>query len=425
MYESTTNIWVRGTQILVFSRRDAIGHRSETVRRANLSAIVRALHLRGPLSRSELGVGTGLTRSTIRGLVGELAAAGLVDEEPSPSAGTPGRPSPTVRPDSDAALALALEINVDSLAVAIVGFGGTIHELVRVDRPRAHLSDVDITSDLIELARPQIDALRDDPSLVGVGVAIAGVVRRSDGMVRHSPNLGWRDVPIGERLTAALGLDAPLWVVNEADLGAVAEHRRGAAAGADAVLYVTGEVGVGGNLLLDGQPLVGAAGYAGEIGHLPVNPAGQRCGCGSVGCWETEIGERAMLARAGRRRDGGREAVSDVIAAARAGEPRALAAVDHVGTWLGIGLAGLVNVFNPTLIVLGGHFERIHPLVADRLEQVLDERALRASRELVSIVPASLGVDAPVLGAAELALEPFIADPASWLRDERRVAIGG
>jgi predicted NBD/HSP70 family sugar kinase len=117
--------------------------------------------------------------------------------------------------------------------------------------------------------------------------------------------------------------------------------------------------------------------------------------------------------------------VSDVIAAARAGEPRALAAVDHVGTWLGIGLAGLVNVFNPTLIVLGGHFERIHPLVADRLEQVLDERALRASRELVSIVPASLGVDAPVLGAAELALEPFIADPASWLRDERRVAIGG
>ncbi|MEO8511170.1 MAG: ROK family transcriptional regulator [Chloroflexota bacterium] len=409
----------------MFSRRDAIGHRSETVRRANLSAIVRALHLRGPLSRSELGVGTGLTRSTIRGLVGELAAAGLVDEEPSPSAGTPGRPSPTVRPDSDAALALALEINVDSLAVAIVGFGGTIHELVRVDRPRAHLSDVDITSDLIELARPQIDALRDDPSLVGVGVAIAGVVRRSDGMVRHSPNLGWRDVPIGERLTAALGLDAPLWVVNEADLGAVAEHRRGAAAGADAVLYVTGEVGVGGNLLLDGQPLVGAAGYAGEIGHLPVNPAGQRCGCGSVGCWETEIGERAMLARAGRRRDGGREAVSDVIAAARAGEPRALAAVDHVGTWLGIGLAGLVNVFNPTLIVLGGHFERIHPLVADRLEQVLDERALRASRELVSIVPASLGVDAPVLGAAELALEPFIADPASWLRDERRVAIGG
>jgi predicted NBD/HSP70 family sugar kinase len=244
-------------------------------------------------------------------------------------------------------------------------------------------------------------------------------------MVRHAPNLGWRDVPIGERLAAALDLDAPLQVANEADLGAVAEHRRGVAVGADAVLYVTGEVGVGGNLIIDGEPFVGAAGYAGEIGHVLVNPAGRRCDCGAIGCWETEIGERAMLARAGRRRDGGREAVNEVIAAAHAGDRRAVAAVEHVGQWLGLGLAGLVNVFNPTLVVLGGHFERIHPLVADRVNGVLDERALRASRELVSVVPASLGVDAPVLGAAELALEPFLADPASWLRDERRLAVGG
>jgi predicted NBD/HSP70 family sugar kinase len=409
----------------VFDGRDAIGHRSETVRRANLSAIVRALHLHGPRSRSELGVGTGLTRSAIRGLVGELVGTGLVDEAPSAPAGTPGRPSPSVRPNSTAATALALEINVDSLAASIVGFGGTVHALVRADRPRAHLSDAEIVPDLLELARPQIDAVRGDPALVGVGVAVAGVVRRSDGMVRHAPNLGWRDVPLGERLRAALELDAPVRVANEADLGALAEHRRGAAVGARAVLYVTGEVGVGGNLVQDGEPLVGAAGYAGEIGHMPVNPSGTRCGCGSVGCWETEIGERAMLARAGRRPDGGREAVSEVIAAARNGERRALAAIDHVGSWLGIGLAGLVNVFNPTLVVLGGTFERIHPLIADRINEMLDERALRASRELVSIVPASLGVDAPVLGAAELAFESFIADPASRLRDERRSAAGG
>src|SRR5690606_8340626 len=119
----------------------------------------------------------------------------------------------------------------------------------------------------------------------------------------------WRDVPLGERLSAALSLDVPVELANEADLGALAEHRRGAAMGADAVLYVTGEVGVGGNVLVNGQPLSGAAGYAGEIGHLFVNPDGRRCGCGAIGCWETEIGERAMLARAGRPRNGGREAV--------------------------------------------------------------------------------------------------------------------
>ncbi|MGH2384385.1 MAG: sugar kinase, partial [Candidatus Limnocylindria bacterium] len=120
--------------------REAIGQRSETVRRANLSAIVRELHARGPLSRSDLVGLTGLTRSAIRGLIGELVAAGLVREERSESAGTPGRPSPLVRPDADGTVVLAIEINVDSLAAAAVGFGGTVHELVRVDRPRGHLS---------------------------------------------------------------------------------------------------------------------------------------------------------------------------------------------------------------------------------------------------------------------------------------------
>lgn len=406
----------------MLSPRDAVGHRSETVRRANLSAIVRELHLRGPLSRSELGVATGLTRSAIRGLVGELVEAGLVAEIASGPAGTPGRPSPIVRPDAHAAVVMAFEVNVDSLAVALVGFGGAVHEVVRVDRPRGHLAPEEIVADLVDVARPLADRLRGDPSLLGVGVAVAGIVRHSDGVVRHAPNLGWRDVPLAELVAAALDLDVLVSVANEADLGGLAEHRRGAAVGADAVLYVTGEVGVGGNVVVDGEPLVGAAGYAGEIGHMPVNPAGARCGCGSTGCWETEIGERAMLARAGRRGDGGREAVNEVVAAARAGEPRALAAIDHVGTWLGIGLGGLVNVLNPSLVVLGGLFERIHPLVAGRLNEVLAERALPASRELVSVVPASLGFDAPILGAAELALEPFLADPATRLRSPRRRA---
>jgi predicted NBD/HSP70 family sugar kinase len=413
---------MRGTQILVLSARDAIGQRSETVRRSNLSAIVRELHLRGPLSRSELGVLTGLTRSAIRGLIGELVGADLVREMPSLPAGTPGRPSPQIQPDPHGAVVLAFEVNVDSLAAAHVGFGGVVHELIRVDRPRGHLSVEAIVGDLTNLAGPLIGPLRGDPALVGVGVGVAGIVRQPDGLVRHAPNLGWRDVPLRGRLEAAFRLGVPITLGNEADLGGLAEHRRGAAAGTDTLIYITGEVGVGGNVLIAGRPLVGAAGYAGEVGHIPVNPTGVPCGCGSVGCWETEIGERAMLLRAGRAPDGGRAAVGAVIAAARAGEPHALAAMEHVGTWLGIGLAGLVNVFNPTFVVLGGLFERIHPLVVARVERVLDQRALAASRELVTVVPASLGIDAPVLGAAELAFEPLLADPAARMRGPRFAA---
>lgn len=394
--------------------REAVGQRSETVRRANLSAIVRELHLRGPLSRSGLVASTGLTRSAVRGLIGELAAAGLVYEERSAPAGTPGRPSPLVRPDVDGTVVLALEVNVDSLAAAIVGFGGTVHQLARVDRPRAHLTLDEIVSDLVELVGPMRSSFTPD-DLVGIGVAVAGIVRRTDGLVRLAPNLGWRDEPLGASLAASLRLPAPVHVANEADLGGLAEHRRGAAVGIDSLLYVMGEVGVGGNLMIDGQPVVGAAGYAGEIGHLPVNPSGAPCGCGSVGCWETEIGERAMLVRAGRPATGGREAVARLLAAAAAGEREALAGLAHVGGWLGIGLAGLINVLNPSLVVLGGLFEQIHPFVAPQLAEVLERRALPASRELARIVPGTMGVDGPLLGAAEHAFEPMLADPAARL----------
>ena len=185
--------------------RDELGQRSETVRRANLSAILRELHARGPLSRSELVARTGLTRSAIRGLIGELVAADLVSEERAAPLGTPGRPSPVVRPNPENAAVLALEIAVDSLAVGLVGLGGEILERVRVDRPKEHISVEDVVADLVELVtlvrarRPNVDPL------VGIGVAIVGVVRRTDGLVSMAPNLGWRDVPLGDRLGARAG----------------------------------------------------------------------------------------------------------------------------------------------------------------------------------------------------------------------------
>jgi predicted NBD/HSP70 family sugar kinase len=173
-------------------------------------------------------------------------------------------------------------------------------------------------------------------------------------------------------------------------------------------------VGVGGGLIVDGRPLTGLAGYAGEVGHIPVNPAGIVCRCGSVGCWETEVGESALLTRAGRQPDGGRVEVDAVLRDAGSGSPAAISALNDVGRWLGVGLAGLVNILNPELIVLGGQFGRIYPFVITPLRAELDHLALESSRENVRVVPATLGVDAPLLGAAELAFEPLLADPASW-----------
>lgn len=395
--------------------RDDIGQRSETVRRSNLGAIVRELHEHGPSSRSELVARTGLTRSAIRGLIGELAVAGIVTEGQAARLGTPGRPSPVVRVNATSAVVLAFDIGVDSLAAAIVGLGGQVFAKVRADRSRGHSSVDDVVADLSGLAAQTRARRPPDERLIGIAVAVAGIVRRTDGFVVMAPNLGWRDVPLRSRLARELGTSLPISVANEADLGALAELRRGAAVGLSDILYISGEVGVGGGLIVGGQPLTGVAGYGGEVGHMPVNPAGSACGCGSVGCWETEVGEEALLAHAGHPAAGGSMAVEAVLREASEGSARARAALDHVGRWLGTGLAGLVNVFNPERVVLGGLFSRIHPQIMDALESELGRRALAASRSLVAVVPGALAVDAALIGAAEMALEPILADPAAWL----------
>jgi predicted NBD/HSP70 family sugar kinase len=408
---------------LALATPDVIGQRSETVRRANLSSIARELHAHGPLSRSDLVARTGLTRSAIRALIGEFVAADVVSEERPEPLGTPGRPSSLVLLNAERAVVLALTVSVDSLAAAYVGLGGRVLGHRRIDRTPGRLAIDETIADLVALVGSIRERrARRDP-LIGIGVAVAGVVRRTDGFVSIAPNLGWRDVPFGRRLEAALGSGIPVWVANDADLGALGEHRRGAAVGWDHVLFISGEVGVGGGLIADGQPLAGAAGYAGEVGHIPVNPRGAACRCGSVGCWETEVGEDALLIRAGRPAGGGREELQAVLTDARAGSPAALRALDDVGRWLGVGLAGLINVLNPQRVVLGGLFGEIQPFVARTIDAELDRLALAAPRRLVTVVPGLLEADAPLLGAAELAFEPFLADPARWLRDgDARVA---
>jgi predicted NBD/HSP70 family sugar kinase len=400
----------------VDQRRVELGLRSETIRRANLSAIVRALHVEGPLSRSELGTRIGLTRSTIRVLIGELTAAGLVEEGSGPLLGQPGRPSTLVRLRANSAVVLALEIAVDYLAAAIVGLGGEVLRSSRIDRSRAQTTADETISAVARLAASlgAGDTHQSGPEqLVGVAVAFCGIVRRSDGVVVMAPNLGWSDVPLGELLADALGTSHRVLVANEADLGALAEHRRGAGAAVDDLLYISGEVGVGGGVILDGRSMTGAYGYGGEIGHLPLNPNGRQCGCGSVGCWETEVGETALLSLAGLPVDGGRAAVDELLSRAAAGDEQAAAAFNHVGTWLGRGIAGMVNVLNPSVVILGGLFARIYDNIEAQTKREAARLALRPSSAVVSIVPSALGVEAPLLGAAELAFEHLLDDPTS------------
>ncbi len=248
--------------------------------------------------------------------------------------------------------------------------------------------------------------------VIGCGVSVPGLVRDADGVVVAAPNLGWIDVSLAESLASAVGPGVPIHVGNDADLGALAESRFGAGVGSDHLIFVSGEVGVGGGLVTAGRPVVGHRGFAGEIGHLPVNPEGRRCRCGSIGCWETEVGETALLERAGLDPDGGRAAVEELLDRAAAGESRATQALAIEARWLAIGIAGLVNVLDPDTVVLGGLFARILPALRAPLDVELAARRYRAARRDVAVVGATLGPQAVTVGAAELAFGPLLDDPA-------------
>lgn len=385
--------------------------RNDGMRSRNLAALLRLVHFDGPQSRAALTSAVGLTRATVGVLVGELVRRGLVVEEPGEAGGTPGRPSTVVRARPDQFVAVAAEIAVDSLTVAIVGVGGHVHARERVNRVRRRTSPGQVVPELAELIHRQLADL--DATVIGCGVALHGVIRRADGFVHLASNLGWREVPLRDELSRALGDEFPVVVGNDGELGGLAEVMRGAGKAARNLLYISSEVGIGGGLIVDGQPYLGAGGYAAEIGHLMVNPDGIDCRCGSRGCWESEIGELALLRRAGR--EPGRQpraALAALFRDAAEGEQAARLAVEETGRWFALGLASLVNVLNPDRVVVDGQLADLYPLVEDIVRETLQARCLEPSRSMVDVVPSALERDAALLGAAELALRPVLTDPS-------------
>jgi len=384
----------------------------DELRRHNLATVVEHLHLNGPSTRSQLTSITGLNRSTVADLIGELVDLRLVTEEPGSASSGPGRPSPVVHARPDGAVVLALEMSVDSIAVATMGVGGYLYDQVRVGRSRGRFGPETTVRDIAELARPLLAELPAGHRLVGVGAAVVGSVRRSDGLVHLAPNLGWRNAPIGRMLTSELSLGVPVLVANDADLGALGEYRRGGLGDVSHLVYVAGEVGIGCGVIADGKPLLGSAGYAGEAGHTMINPEGLICRCGAIGCWETEAGENALLRRMGISAEaGGLGALDEVTRLAAGGDGPTLQAIADTGRWLGIGVANLINLFNPEVIVLGG----LYHLLFDHLEASVMkevERSLTASRTMVDIRRSAIEANAPLVGAAEFALAGVVGDPA-------------
>jgi len=381
---------------------------NETVgsRQANLGRLLRLAHLEGPVSRATLTAATGLNRSTIADLVGDLVTLGVAEERaPDPSRRV-GRPSPLVSADPRV-IAIAVNPEVDALTMGAIGLDRSVRRRERIEMTR--LIGPEQTAALIgeRIADWRSDDLA-DATIVGIGVAVPGIVRSSDGLVRDAPHLSWTDVALRELIQSATGL--PTAVGNDAAMGAVAEHLFGAARGIDDIVYLNGGAsGIGGGLIIQGMPIGGASGYSGEFGqNRPgiASPADRRAGDGVL---EDEVSRARLLASLGRS-NVDEPTLEHLLQTTRTADVEEEIARQR--RILATALANAVNVLNPSVVVLGGFLGMLASHDLEGFTRTVVAQTMPANGEDVRICPAALGEDRLLFGAAEAAFAELLKDPA-------------
>ncbi|GAB2453394.1 putative NBD/HSP70 family sugar kinase [Conyzicola lurida] len=384
------------------------GNSTDSLRRHNLAVVLELVHHAGGISRSQLTRATGLNRSTVAALVGELVERRLVLEVDSDVRAQVGRPSPIVKP-GPLAVVIAINPEIDAVTIAVVGLGGEVIKRIRyaTDHEPTAREAVNICAAVIDGMRAELEA---GHRVVGVGLAVPGLVRSLDGVVRLAPHLGWVDEPVAAMLAAATGY--PVVAGNDARLGTLAESTFGAGRDLSDFIYLNGGAsGIGGGVIAGGSTLAGAAGYAGEFGHTLVNSAGVVCHCGGVGCLETEVRRAPLLELVGLTDADSDELESALLASSSA---VVLTEVHRQLDFLAVALRNAINTLNPQTILLGGFLGSLYAVAPAHLNALVAHQPLRASREGVTIGRAALGANLLMIGAAELAFASVLTDPATF-----------
>jgi glucokinase-like ROK family protein len=390
------------------------------VRELNRSILLQELRVGPPLSRADLAAATGLNKTTVSKLVDELIADGLVREiGPVPSRG--GRPAVHLELNPDGGWIIGAEIGVGRLTTVVADLRASIawRREAAFDKEAGQESVLQRLDTLLRYARQF--AQRDGRRLLGVGVTVPGLVDVASGVLIFEPNMGWRGVPLRDRLASKLHL--PAFIENDANAAALAERYFGAARDVEDFAYVVANIGLGAGLVVGGQIFSGASGYAGEAGHTTIDPDGPLCRCGNRGCWERLASLRALTERVDRAlqagvtsqipsfAEGGEVSLMAILEAARAGDQVARQALDETGAYLGIGIANLVNLLNPQLVAFGGSLSLAHEFLMPAAQRVVDERAMGELRHAARIVVSALKADACVLGGVALVLHDILRRP--------------
>lgn len=380
------------------------------VKKINQSIVLDVIRRQRPISRAAIAQKTGLTKATVSNQVQTLIDSHLVREIGiGDSSG--GRKPVLLTFNPRAGWAIGIDLGVHALLAVLTDLDGTI-----LERREVPLTDPDedaVIRTLAKCVRNLADAAPPAPyGIVGIGLGVPGIVR-NDGTVLLAPNLGWRNVPLLERLQALIGL--PVTIDNEANAGAVGEKEYGAGRDYPNQIYVSISAGIGTGIILNNQLYRGAMGYSGEMGHTTIDIHGPRCRCGNIGCWELYASETFLLREAARHPElwlpgtPPRE-LGPFMEAARLHSPQALRILREMGIHLATGLVNLIHAFNPELVVVSTRTPDLQRWLEPSMREELGRRLIPYHGERLKLQFSSLGAGATVLGAVTLAVSRFLSE---------------
>lgn len=395
------------------------------VRETNLSTVLRLIHSQSPVSRAQLAVITGLNKSTVSSLVDELITRNLVHETGSNSGGA-GRPATMLEVNSQAGLIIGVELGVDFVSVAVTDFLGNITWRRREDANPNEDQEKMINQTLRIVKEAMVAGKKKNTRFLGMGLATPGTVDLKEGVLIFAPNLHWRNVPFGKIFSEQTKLK--VFVENDANAAAIAEHLFGTTRQCQDFVFVFAGVGIGGGLFLNGKLYRGKNGYAGEIGHSPImaEPSQTVCHCGNRGCWETYANQYSIIQRIQARLEVKRTSIIPKLIAeqnspitialikqaADAGDKEAIDSFAEAGHAMGQGLAGLINIFNPEKIVLGGPLSIAGEYLLPAIKETVARHALPEIDQQVEVLLSPFGPDASLIGAIAIVADDFLSLPS-------------
>lgn len=392
------------------------------VRETNLSLVLRLIHSQAPVSRAQLAIITGLNKSTVSSLVDELLEKKLVHEIGNNMGGA-GRPATLLEVNPQAGNIIGVELGVDFVSVAVTDFAGNILWRKREEADPSVNQEKMISQTLQVVKEAMIAGKKKNQHILGLGLATPGTVNIADGVLIFAPNLHWRNVPFGKIFAEKTKLR--VYVENDANAAAVAEHLFGTARQVQDFLFVFAGVGIGGGLFLNGKLYRGKNGYAGEIGHFPImaEPYQTVCHCGNRGCWETYANQYSIIQRVQARLEVKRTSVIPTLMAeqnsrltiplikqaADAGDKEALDSFAEAGLAMGQGFAGLINIFNPKKMILGGPLSIAGEYLLPSIIEAVKRHSMPEIGQQAEITLSTFGPDASLIGAVAIVADDALS----------------